>query len=196
MKFTQATENGRPDKGLSPARSEEQVTQDKKDAEATGDITFTSIRDLVSHADTQGEQVAYEFLEVANILDEQSRHKVGDPNYEGPSDLSFTMHNYYEQLLGVRVHLEEHGVLLQPPSSLLAAPAQHPIVAEAERWWTTTWRQIQALPTHPQGGHILETTKKSTRHTLRPPPKQSTAKLRRPNNAHKLSGINKHRRHP
>ena len=157
VKFTQATENGRPNKGLSPARSEAQVTQDKTDAEAIGDITFTSIRDLVSFADTSGEQVAFEFLEVASILDEQSRHKIRDPNYAGPSSLSFTMHNYYEQLLGVRAYLQEHGVLLQPPSSLLAAPAQHPLVAEAEKWWTTTWNQVQTL--QDKGGHIFENKK-------------------------------------
>ena len=94
VKYTQATEKGRPDKGLSPARTEEQVIRDRAEAEKTGETSFTTIKDMLSHSDTNEEVVSFQYLQGTATLEQNTVAKLGDPGYVGPPGLSFTMFSY------------------------------------------------------------------------------------------------------
>ena len=156
VKYAQGTEQGRPDKGLSPIRNEEQVIRDRAEAEKTGETTFTTLKDMLSKSDAEAEIVSFQYLQGMATLDLNTVEKLAEPGYVGPKDLTFTMHSYYEQLLGVQEYFETNGIILQPPSMLSRSEATHPGLAQAEKWWLSTWEKVRELPEQQEGGYLVE----------------------------------------
>ena len=109
---------------------------------------------MLSRTDTHDEVVSFQYLQCAAIIDLNTVQKLSETGYVGPEGLTFTMHSYYEQIMGVRELYETNGTIMQPPSMLARIEAKNPALAKAEKWWLRKWEDVKALPEHPAGGYV------------------------------------------